>query len=78
MKVYICPKCGWMRTVSRRSQVECFKCSHPDMTLCKISYEQYTAMDESERKDYAHSWMYINDKKGSRLAKMIGMEKGNE
>jgi hypothetical protein len=48
------------------------------MTLCKISYEQYTAMDESERKDYAHSWMYINDKKGSRLAKMIGMEKGNE
>ena len=24
MKVYICPKCGWIRTVSRRNEVECF------------------------------------------------------
>ncbi len=28
MKVYICPKCGWIRTVSRRNEVECFKCGN--------------------------------------------------
>lgn len=22
MKVYICPKCGWIRTVSRRNEVD--------------------------------------------------------
>ena len=26
MKVFICPECGWMRVVSRRKDVECFKC----------------------------------------------------
>ncbi len=27
MKVYICPSCGWIRVVSRRKDVECYKCS---------------------------------------------------
>ena len=26
MRLFICPECGWMRTVSRRVSVECFKC----------------------------------------------------
>jgi hypothetical protein len=26
MRVYICPDCGWMRMVSRRKNVECYKC----------------------------------------------------
>ncbi len=35
MKVYICPSCGWMRVVSRRKDVECYKCSEPQMVLAK-------------------------------------------
>ena len=27
MRLFICPECGWMRTVSRRASVECFKCN---------------------------------------------------
>lgn len=64
MKVYICPKCGWIRAVSRRSEVECYKCNNPQMTLTRIPYVKYGNMSEKERKDYADSWMYIhrNDK----------------
>ena len=53
MKVYICPKCGWIRTVSRRNEVECFKCGNEKMVLAKIPYEK-------ERKDYSESWLYIH------------------
>ncbi len=35
MRVYICPDCGWMRMVSRRKNVECYKCGVQDMTLAK-------------------------------------------
>lgn len=64
MKVYICPKCGWVRAVSRRCEVECFKCGTQQMTLAHITYVKYGNMSEKERKDYAASWMYIhrNDK----------------
>ena len=51
MKVYICPSCGWMRVVSRRKDVECYKCS------------EYTEMSEEERKDYSDGWLYIHQKK---------------
>lgn len=60
MKVYICPKCGWMRTVSRRNDVECFKCGDVKMVPTRITYEKYGNMSEKERQDYADSWMYIH------------------
>lgn len=60
IKVYICPKCGWMRTVSRRKKVECFKCGEQDMSQSKLTYDKYSRMNEQERKDYSDSWMYIH------------------
>lgn len=62
MKVYICPNCGWVRTVSRRKNVECFKCGTQPMTLTHLAYERYASMSEQERQDYIDSWMYIHRK----------------
>jgi len=67
MKVFICPECGWMRVVSRRKQVECFKCGQWQMMLSKIDFIQYTEMNEQERKDYAQGWLYIHNRKSSRV-----------
>ena len=69
MKVYICPKCGWMRIVSRRSVVECHKCGLEQMTLSNLSMVDYTNMNEQERKDYVTGWMYIHSRKGRRNGK---------
>ncbi|MCM1257802.1 MAG: DNA-directed RNA polymerase subunit M [Roseburia sp.] len=60
MKVYICPKCGWMRVVSRRKNVECFKCGEPQMAVTHLPYERVGQMSEKEREDYAKSWLYIH------------------
>ena len=60
LKVYICPACGWRRTVSRRKDVECHRCGNPAMVLTKLEYEKYAAMNETERADYAKSWQYIH------------------
>ena len=62
MKVFICPTCGWMRVVSRRKDVECYKCSEKQMTLAKVDFNAYAAMSEKERKDYADGWLYIHQK----------------
>lgn len=62
MKVFICPECGWMRVVSRRKEVECYKCGEPQMTLAKIDFDKYTSMSEEERNDYAAGWLYIHNK----------------
>ena len=67
MKVFICPECGWMRVVSRRKQVECFKCGQWQMMLSKIDFIQYTEMNEQERKDYAQGWLYIYNRKIGRM-----------
>jgi len=67
MKVFICPECGWMRVVSRRKQVECFKCGQWQMTMAKIDFLEYTEMNEKERKDYAAGWLYIHNR-NARLA----------
>lgn len=61
MKVYICPKCGWMRVVSRRKNVECFKCGEFQMKITKLPYEKIGKMTEEERQDYAKSWLYIHN-----------------
>lgn len=62
MKVYICPNCGWLRAVSRRKDVECFKCGEKQMELTKMTYEKYAFLNEKERQDYSESWMYIHKK----------------
>ena len=60
MKEYICPHCGWMRVVSRRKNVECFKCGEPQMTMTRLPYEKVGQMSEQEREDYVKSWLYIH------------------
>lgn len=65
MKVYICPECGWMRMVSRRKVVECFKCGVEQMTLSNLSMVEYSNMNEQERADYVEGWMYIHRRKGN-------------
>lgn len=63
MKVFICPNCGWLRVVSRKKQVECFKCGEPQMTETRLPYEKAGLMTEEERRDYAESWLYIHKAK---------------
>lgn len=60
IRLFICPNCGWLRTVSRRADVECFKCSEAPMVPVKLEYSRYIHMTEQERQDYAASWMYIH------------------
>lgn len=60
MKVYICPECGWIRVVSRRKSVECFKCGARHMEVTKLSYRKVGEMSEQERQDYAKSWLYLH------------------
>ena len=63
LKVYICPSCGWLRTVSRRKDVECHRCGNPKMELTNLEYEAYAAMTETERADYVESWKFIHRNK---------------
>ena len=63
MKVYICPSCGCMRVVSRRRDVECYKCNEKQMVLAKVDFSTFTAMSEEERKDYSDGWLYIHQKR---------------
>ena len=60
MKLFICPECGWLRAVSRRSVVECFKCGVPQMEPVKLTFGRYTEMSIKEREDYVESWFYIH------------------
>lgn len=63
MKVYICPDCGWVRVVSRRKDVECYKCGNEQMKLTNLEFTKYSDMSEKERKDYSDAWMYIHCRK---------------
>lgn len=63
MKVYICSKCGWTRVVSRRREVECYKCGNSQMTLSKIDFGVFAAMSAEERENYSKGWLYIHQKK---------------
>lgn len=49
--------------VSRRKEVECFKCGRPQMCLTNLEFGKYTNMSEKERQDYADAWLYIHRKK---------------
>ncbi len=70
LKIYICPECGWLRTVSRRKDVECHRCGNTVMELTKLDYETYAGMSEQERTDYVQSWCYIHAKNHSQKSKM--------
>ena len=63
MKVYNCPACGWMRVVSRRREVECYKCDEKQMVLAKLDFAKYAKMSEEERKNYSDGWIYIHQRK---------------
>ncbi len=52
-----------MRVVSRRKDVECYKCNDTQMVLAKLDFAKYTEMSEEERKDYSDGWLYIHQKK---------------
>lgn len=62
MRVYICPRCGWVRMVSRRKAVECYKCGAAQMALTKTSFNKYVTWSENEREQYATAWLYIHNK----------------
>jgi len=54
--------------VSRRKEVECFKCGRSQMRLTNLEFGKYTNMSETnmsekERQDYADAWLYIHRKK---------------
>ena len=59
MKLFICPGCGWLRPVSRRTLVECHKCGVLQMEPVKLTYNKYTTMSLKERQNYVDSWFYI-------------------
>ena len=63
MKVYICPKCGWLRLVSRRKDVECHRCGVDEMTLTNLEMARFTDMTEKQREDYSVAWLYIHSRK---------------
>lgn len=62
MKVFICPECGWIRTVSRRKEVECHKCSGVQMLPSRLTFGEYSQMSDEQREDYAQSWLFIHGK----------------
>ena len=62
MRIYICPKCGWMRVVSRRRDVECYKCGLSQMIMAKVDFDTYVSWSREERTEYAGAWMYIHNK----------------
>ncbi len=64
MKVYICPSCGWMRVVSRRKDVECYKCGEKSMILTKMDFTTFAEMPEKERSAYAAAWLYMHQPPG--------------
>ena len=53
--------------VSRRKEVECFKCGRPQMRLTNLEFGKYTNMSEKERQDYADAWLYIHRKRGRKI-----------
>lgn len=63
MKVYLCPKCGNIRIVSRRKQVECLRCGE-QMLLDKMDFLEYTEKSQEEREAYAAEWLKKIAEKG--------------
>ena len=64
MRVYICPDCGWMRMVSRRKNVECYKCGVQDMTLAKVDFATYVScLKKNVRNILRHGCTYITKEK---------------
>lgn len=62
IKVYICPKCGWVREVSRRKSVECYQCGAGQMALTDVLYEAFVEWTPQEREEFSRSWVAENGK----------------
>ncbi len=60
MKIFICPSCGRMTAASRKKEVYCSKCEETLMERAKLTFENYTQMDDQQRKNYSESWLYIH------------------
>lgn len=63
IKLFICPKCGWIREVSRRKSAECFKCGNEDMKPLDLEYDNYIKLDTEERKLISDKWMMEYEKR---------------
>lgn len=50
MRVFICPRCGRERVVSKFLQAECYRCG-VSMFPCHLSYLEWVELDEKERED---------------------------
>ena len=48
--------------VSRRKDVECYKCGVQQMTLAKVDFDTYVTWSEKERQEYSAAWLYIHSK----------------
>ena len=48
MKIYICSGCGWLRVVSRRKEVECFRCGQ-EMQQSRLTYEKALSFPRGRR-----------------------------
>lgn len=63
MKVYICPSCGWMRVVSRRKDVDAYKCSEPQMVLQKWFRISTRKCQKRKGKINSDGWLYIHPRR---------------
>ena len=62
MKVSSVRNVDWIRTVSRRKEVECHKCSGVQMLPSRLTFVEYSQMSDEQREDYAQSWLFIHGK----------------
>ena len=60
MKIFICTGCGRMTAASRKKELACLKCNELPMEKVKLTFEQFSEMDEQKRADYVKSWLYIH------------------
>lgn len=55
LKIYICPRCYNVRMVSKKPNAICLHCNE-EMEQCDLTYDNYTNMNGSERKEYISLW----------------------
>ncbi|MCJ7837246.1 DNA-directed RNA polymerase subunit M [Cuneatibacter sp. NSJ-177] len=48
IRVFICPKCGKVRVVSKYLKASCYECGRP-MVVCHTPYVEWVELDETER-----------------------------
>ncbi len=56
IRVFICPRCGSVRIVSKYRQADCLKCGVP-MEEMGIPYTRWVELEPREREQAAAAWM---------------------